>query len=162
MKLIELITTEKTSSLLNRIGINTKSTFSYFKNKDGHVYASETDFSKDEFLSYAYTSEELINFLPANLEIGVNNYVVSFDGKKYNNITKSDVEKYEYAELISLKIPSHLKEEDKYLTKYCINNRVIALSQNQKGEYRNLICFGKTETESRAKMIVELVEEGIL
>jgi hypothetical protein len=159
MKLKDIVTTLETSNVLKTAGFTKKAIFSYFRNKDGHIYISETDFDKDELLAYAYTSAELIDSLPAYLDIDSSTYIAR--SKKYENITEQEIEKYYHATLICIKISNDLSESE-YLIKYSVGNSVIAFSQNTKGEYRNLMFFGDSEVESRAKMILALIEEDKL
>tara|TARA_R110002049_G_scaffold104946_2_gene251629 strand:+ start:561 stop:1061 length:501 start_codon:yes stop_codon:yes gene_type:complete len=159
MKLNDIVTTLETSIVLNKAGFSKKSIFSYFRNKEGHIYVAETDFDKDELIVFAYTSAELIDSLPAYLDINTSTYIAR--SSKYENITEEEIEKHHHAELLSLKIPYEM-DESQYMVKYSVGNRVIAFSQNTKGEYKNLIAFGDTEAECRAKMILTLIEEDLL
>ncbi|WP_281755268.1 hypothetical protein, partial [Neptunitalea chrysea] len=74
----------------------------------------------------------------------------------YNLISENEIDKYQNAQLISIKF------NHEYITKYTMNNKIIALSISKEGKCYNLISFAETEVESRAKMILSLLEEGVL
>lgn len=156
MKLNDIVTTIDTSNLLKAAGYNRKAIFSYYRNNEGHIYIGETEFQKDSFIAYAYTTSELTASLPSMFDIDSNTYVALTSG--YSKLTESEVEEYEGAELICFK--AVIGTESQYGVKYVVGKGVIAFGQNTKGEYRNLICFSPSEAESRAAMILALVEEG--
>lgn len=155
MRIDNIVTSLETSKKLKNAGYSEKAIFSYFKDKHGEIYISETDFSEDEHIVFAYTSSELIEILPNSLEISTETFVAS--PIKYINITEAEIEKYHCADLEMLRFSQNGDTE--YTTKYAIQGRVIAFNRNLKGEYKNLICFGNNEVESRAKMILVLIEE---
>ena len=156
MKIENIVTSIEISQMLKNAGYNKKSIFSYFKNKDNHIYISETNFSKDEFIAFAYTSTELGESLPSKLKIDNNTFVANF--KNYTNITNEEIEKYDAAYLISLK-ETYEDSESQHFIKYSIGERMIAFSQTLEGNYRNLFRSGNSEMECRAKMIIALIEE---
>ena len=158
MNLASIVTKVETSNLLKLAGFTKKSIFSYFSNKNGHIYISETDFDKDVFLSYAYTSSELIDSLPATLAVDTSTFIVS--GSSFKYLAEKDIERNGIAYLVSMKISDEDKEN--FLIKYCIGEKMIAFSQNSKGLYNNLLRFGENECECRAKMILALIEENKL
>lgn len=159
MNINSIVTSIETSNKLKSAGYLKSGIFSYFKDKNENIYISETDFSKDVHIAYAYTSSELIQILPSNLAINTETFVA--DSTKYTNVTEEEIEKYLWADLEMMK---HTDSDDtaQYITKYSIGGRVIAFNRNLKGEFKNLICFGENEAESRAKMILALIEEDKL
>lgn len=159
MKIDNIVTSIETSNKLKNAGYLKNVIFSYFKDKSGKIYISETDFSKDEHIAFAYTSSELIESLPSSLAINTETFVAN--STKYTNITEEEIEKYHYANLEMLKF-SHDDNNSEYITKYAIGGRIIAFNRNLKGEYKNLIHFGNNEAESRAKMILALIEDDKL
>ena len=159
MKINDIVTSIEISNQLRIAGYVKSAIFSYFKDKYGEIYVAETDFAKDELIAFAYTSSELIESLPFSLSISTETFVVN--SKTYTNITKEEIEKYHWADLEMMKF-THDDESSDYITKYSIGGRMIAFSRSLKGEYNNLIRFGKNEAESRAKMILALIEDDKL
>lgn len=155
MKIDNIVTSVETSNKLKSAGYLKKAIFSYFKDKNDKIYISETDFSLDKHFAFAYTSSELIESLPSELEISTETFVVN--GMNYTNITDEEIEKYGSASLEMLKITSD--EDNQYMTKYSIGGRMIAFNRNLKGQFKNLIRFGSNEAESRAEMILALIED---
>lgn len=151
-----IVTSIETSNKLKSAGYLKSGIFSYFIDKNKDIYLSETDFSKDEHIAFAYTSSELIESLPSNLAINTKTFVAS--STTYINITETEIEKYLWADLEMMK-HTHNDDTSLYITKYSIGGKVIAFNRNLKGEFKNLIRFGENEAESRAEMILALIEE---
>jgi hypothetical protein len=161
MKIENIVTSVETSNKLKNAGYLKKAIFSYFKDKNDKIYISETDFSSDEHITFAYTSSELIENLPSELEITTQTFVVN--GMNYINITEEQISKYDsVASLVLMKISDDIDEENKYMIKYSIDGNMIAFSRNLKGQFKNLIRFGSNEAESRAEMILALIEDDKL
>ena len=158
MKIDKILTSIETSNKLKNAGYLKKAIFSYFTDKNNKIYISETDFSNDEHTAFAYTSSELIETLPSELEINTQTFVVN--GMTYTNITEDEIEKYNSASLEMLKITSENGNE--YITKYSIGGKMIAFNRNLKGQFKNLIRFGSNEAESRGEMILALIEDDKL
>lgn len=152
-----IVTSIEKSILLKEVGYNKKALLSHYENKEGHKYVGETGLSEAIFIAYAYTTSELTESLPSELEVDTCTYVADFN--KYSQLTKDDIEQYQYANLVCFKIDN---PEAEYGVKYCFDNRVIAFGLNTKGEYKNLITFDNSEANSRANIIIMLIEEGKL
>ncbi|WP_437920020.1 hypothetical protein [Sphingobacterium sp. LRF_L2] len=159
MKIEQIVTSFETSKLLNKVIPGKKSLFSYFKNESGRLFVGETTLKIDsQFECYSYTFSELLNLLPGTLEVTEETYSASI--RSYEKIVFPEGRDYSFARLELLKV-----DEDpnaiEYVVSYTYEGKVIAFSQNQKGQYNNLIRFGTTETEAMAAMLLALTEEEI-
>lgn len=161
MELKNIVISLEISRKLSQIGFNARGVFCYKKNQNNHLYISETDFGKDEFLGYAYTSEELMDYLPAVIRIKEGIYVAnqkSYDFIGQNNINES----FPYAEAFCSKIPEFIENKERYCFKYVYQHRMVAFSQNLEGKYNNLIVFGENEADCRGNMLLTLIEQNLL
>ncbi|WP_293887844.1 MULTISPECIES: hypothetical protein [unclassified Sphingobacterium] len=159
MKIEQIVTSFETSKLLNKVIPGKKSLFSYFKNESGRLFVGETDLKLDsQFECYCYTFSELLNLLPGTLEVNEETYRVSTN--TYEKIVFPEGTDYSFARLELLKADEDPNSID-YVARYAYEDKVIAFSQNQKGQYNNLIRFGTTEIEAMAAMLLALIEEDI-
>lgn len=159
MRIEQIVTSFETSELLNKVIPGKKSLFSYFKNELDGIFIGETDLKLDsQFECYCYTFSELLKLLPGTLEVNEETYRVSTN--TYEKIVFPEGTDYSFARLELLK-----SDEDpnsiEYVARYAHEGKAIAFSQNQKGQYNNLIRFGTTETEAVAAMLLALIEEDI-
>lgn len=159
MKIERIVTSFETSKLLNKVISGNKSLFSYFKNESGALFVGESDLKlNSQFECYCYTFSELLNLLPGTLEVNEETYRAST--KKYEKIVFPEGTNYSFARLELLKADEDPNSID-YVARYTYEGKVIAFSQNQKGQYNNLIRFGITEIEAMAAMLLALIEEEI-
>lgn len=165
MKIDNLVTKIETSERLIKSGVKIHTALSYYKNKSGNSYIDFTDFSNNEIMFPAFTSEELIQILPNDIKLNEEHYI--FDNEKnsktyktYKKFKKSIEDEYPFANLECLKTDN--TEETLFITRYPYKNVVIATSVNKKGEHETLIRIGDTEAESRAEMYLLLKSENIL
>ena len=161
MELKDIVVSLDLSKKLKEAGFFIGGIFAYKQNIEGHIYISETKFDEDEFIGYAYTSEELINFLPSTIKIENGIYVAN--SKSYDFIDENEINKdFPYAQFECSKIPDFMVSGvDKFYSKYTYQNSMVAFNQNLKGEYKNLFQFGTTEANCRGKMLLTLINEGL-
>lgn len=165
MKIENIVTKIETSEKLLKSGVGIHSALSYFKNENGDYYIDFTDFSINEIMFPAFTSEELIQMLPNDITLNKNHYILENESenrayKVYKKFKNSIEEEYPFANLECLKTDN--TEDALFVTRYAYKNAVIATSINKKGQHENLIRFGDTEVESRAEMYLLLKSENVL
>ncbi|AZI54267.1 hypothetical protein EIB75_02870 [Epilithonimonas vandammei] len=161
MELKDIVVSLDLSKKLKEAGFFIRGLFSYKQNNEGHIYISETKFDEDIFLGYAYTSEELINFLPTTIKIEDGIYVAN--STSYDFINKNEVDdEFPYAEFECFKIPDFMVGGvDRFYAKYTYQKKMVAFNQNLEGLYNNLFQFGSSEANCRGKMLLHLINEGL-
>ncbi|WP_339790910.1 hypothetical protein [uncultured Imperialibacter sp.] len=110
-------------------------------------------------LCSSFTSEELLQFLPLSIPIDKGIFVPN--GKTYELISDEDLEEFrsEGALLISLRT---VDDSEPFLTKYALGGRMVIAMKLQKGMFHNLLTWGETEADSRGRMVIQLIDDGIL
>ena len=147
--LSDIVITIDLAHELRAAGVNQPALFGYFLDGQGnhHVYAQDENQSGLP----AYTSNELLDLLPAMLEVNSEAYKANRNG--WENIQIEDGD-YSYAHLHTVKTGGD------YISCYYFESVQIAFSKDDEGKYNNLLISGDTPQESQGKLLLKLVEEG--
>ncbi|GAA4149436.1 hypothetical protein GCM10022217_01330 [Chryseobacterium ginsenosidimutans] len=155
----KIVTSIEISKKLNRIGFVENSLFSYYKNNLGEIIVLETDLNSDyEFICYTYTFQELLKYVPGQLEINPDTYIPKDD--TFQKIGKKDFEygQIQFAGLEMFKSDSERKSSV-YIMRYAYEGKMIAFTQSNKGLFNNLLRYDENINDCLAKVYMMLSEE---
>ena len=147
----KIVISYKSAQEIQKLGFSQKSVFGYFKINNKIVIKSIDDYNG--FICSAFLFDEIIKFIPENIQIDKNTYIARFDG--YDKVTKRDLE-IPFAEVTYQRTGSG---ENDYMSICRFNGRMVAFSINSEGKYNNLICWANNQAESAALMLIELFKE---
>ncbi len=134
------------------VGFTQNSIFAYYKNGDSFL-VKQFDTSNN-FISSAFTYEEIAKFIPEMIEVDENTFIAKSKG--YEKLGPTEEGYHDYAE-----VTYQLTEvqDTPYMAICRCRGAMVAFSKNDKGQYNNLISWGKNQAETAALMILDLVEE---
>ncbi len=151
--LSQLVISLEVAREIQKIGITKKSIFAYYrkgKSATVQIYDTEVD-----FICYAYTFEEIVQFIPEHIEVDKNTYIARFDS--YDQLGEPEEGQYDFA-TVTFQRTEVLKTP--YMSICMCRGRMVAFSKTKDGYYNNLICWGKNQAETAALMILELKKEN--
>jgi len=142
MKLEDQVISLELAKKLNELGVKQESLFYFYECNNTHKLRYrdwKTEISGEVSYS-AFTVSELGEILPENIEIKI----ISSDGKKLKNIEKYYLVYFKY------------RNEIRY---FGIDNNNISLKKNLLPEF---YLLDESEANSRAKMLIYLLENGLM
>lgn len=151
-KLSKIVVSYENAVEIKKLGFSQKSIFGYYKDS-GNVVLKVHE-SMTDFICSAYTYEEIVEFIPDNIDVDENTYVARLDG--YDKLGKSEEGMYDFAN-VTFQRTDVL--DTPYMSICRCRGRMVAFSMSEDGYYNNLICWGKNQADSAALMIKELVKE---
>jgi hypothetical protein len=137
---------------LQKLGFPQKSIFGYYT-LDKKTIVKKIDGAKN-FVCSAFIFDEIIEFIPEEIEVDENTYVARLDG--YDKLSKTELE-YQYAEVTYQKTGTF---ETPYMSICKCNGRMVAFSITPERLYNNLIRWGKNQAETAALMLIALYNEN--
>lgn len=146
------VTPLRSAKELQKWGFPQKSIFGYY-NSDNKIIVKKNDDAND-FICSAYIIDEILEFIPVEIEVDENTYISRIDG--YDKIRVSELKNLS-AEVIFQK--TGLLQAPYISTCKC-KGRMVAFSINNDGKYNNLICAGENLAEAGALMLLELSKEN--
>jgi hypothetical protein len=150
-KLENFVTNVEMSLQLKAAGIQAASLYGYFKD-DYESYQLRLQDAGQTGLA-AYTSGELIELLPATLDVDTDTYKATMH--HWIPLAIGELG-YPYAHVQTI------KADGCYLCGYFFNKTMIAFTRTEDGKYKNLLLNGDTEQEARAELLLALISEGKL
>lgn len=150
--LSKIVVSYESAAELKKLGFAQTSIFGYYsENKDVIVKRCETLVG---FICSAYTYEEVVEFIPEEIEVDENTYLARSDG--YDKLEKP-AEGHFYS--ASVTFQRTFVPDTPFMSICKCNGRMVAFSINEEGYYNNLICWGKNQADTAALMIFELKKE---
>jgi len=137
---------------LQRIGIPQKSIFGYYTSNKKTII-KKFDGAND-FVCSAFISDEIMEWIPEEIEVTENTYLARATG--YDKIAKSQL-KYAYAEVTFQRTGI---TDTAYMSICRCKGRMVAFSMTTDNTYNNLICWGQSQVEVAALMLIRLYQEG--
>jgi len=151
--LSKIVVSFESASKLKTLEYSQTSLFGYFqKDKDVIVKRSDTLVN---FLCSAYTYEEVVEFIPEEIEVDENTYIARVDG--YDKLGIPEEGKFYSA---SVTFQRTFVQETPFMSICKCKGRMVAFSINEEGYYNNLICWGRNQADTAALMIFELKKEN--
>ncbi len=151
-ELLKIVITYETALKLKELGFPQSSIFGYYKD-NGSVVVRRSN-SAIDFICSAYTYEEVVVFIPEQIEVDENTYLARFDG--YDKVELREDGEHEPAQVTFQRT---FVEETPFMALCECKRRMVAFSMTEDGYYNNLICWGKSQADSAALMILELIKE---
>ena len=148
----EFVTPYDISKAIKMIGIEQKSIFGYY-DIQGKIVVRKVD-GIENFLCSAFIFDELVNFIPAIIDVDRDTYLARFDG--WDKVNETELE-HLHAEVSYQKT---WVSEAPYMAICRCNGRMVAFSKSNDELYNNLICWGKNQSEAAGKMLLALYNEG--
>lgn len=115
----------------------------------GFPQNSVFDYSNDDYLCSAYTFEEIIKFIPYQIDLSDKFYLAERDDFSKHYTSEYDT----FAEVFYQKLEIEALAVCRY------KGKMIAFSEDN-GMYNNLLCRGENLTEAAALMLIKLYKEG--
>lgn len=149
--LYRIVISFDTAQELKKLGIPQKSVFGYYESGKKKVLKSID--TKKELICSAFLFDELIEYIPEEIEIDENTSIARFDG--WDKVSTIDLE-YPFAEVTYQRTGS---DKSDYMSICRFKGRMVAFSMNPDGKYNNLICWAHNQAESAALMLIALHKE---
>jgi uncharacterized protein (DUF427 family) len=149
--LFKILISFETAEILRDIGLPQKSVFGYYE-LNGKPVIRRND-KNEGFICSAFLFDEIIEFIPEEVEIDENTYVAKSDG--YKKVTERDLD-YPFAVVSFQRTGS---DDNDYMSICRFKGRMVAFSIDSDGKYNNLIRWGYNQAESAALMLIALFEE---
>jgi len=150
--LLEIVISYESAIKLKELGFPQSSIFGYYKGKNS-VIVKRSD-TLVNLICSAYTYEEVVSFIPEEIEVDENTYLARMDG--YDKLELREDGDYETANVVFQR--TFIKDTPFMAICEC-KKRMVAFSMTEDGYYNNLICWGKNQAESASLMILELLRE---
>ncbi|RXQ87393.1 caspase family protein [Ancylomarina salipaludis] len=151
--LSKIVVSYETAIEINKLGFSQESIFGYYKDSD-KVKLKICNGDSD-FICSAYTYEEIVEFIPENIDVDEDTYIARSDG--YDKLGESKEGTVDFAS-VSFQRTEVL--DTPYMSICKCRGRMVAFSKNEEGYYNNLICWGRNQADSAALMIIELFKEN--
>lgn len=151
--LLKIVVPYQSAIELKELGIPQSSIFGYYS-ENGSIIVKRCD-TLINFNCSAYTYEEIVVFIPDEIEVDENTYLARFDG--YDKVELREDGDHEPAHVIFQR--TYVAETPFMAICEC-KRRMVAFSITEDGYYNNLICWGTNQADSAALMILELNKEN--
>lgn len=150
--LLKIVVPYKSAIELKELGLPQSSIFGYY-NDNGSIIVKRCD-TLINFDCSAYTYEEIVVFIPDEIEVDENTYLARFDG--YDQVELREDGEHQPAHVTFQRT---FVEETPFMALCVCKGRMVAFSITEDGYYNNLICWGKNQADTAALMILELNKE---
>lgn len=149
----KMVLSLETALRLQKAGFKKGAYFNYADENPNSLGIYPFSKNHDGLVIPAYTAEELLKYLPAELSVDQDTWVADF--KEYVHIEEKELSSYPYARLVIE------KAEDEFVVAYRFGPKVIALSEDEKGVKNNLLVIKDRLTEALASLLLMVIEEKI-
>lgn len=150
----DIVCSFKTAQKLKELNIPQESIFGYY-DVGGKIILKKNE-SNASFLCSAFIYEEISEFIPDFIEVGEDTYLAK--SNRYDKLYKEDYQDWGQYDA-SIHYQKTFVEDTPYLAICKSIGYMVAFSKNENGDFNNLLCWGRSQAECSALMLLKLIEE---
>lgn len=149
----KIVVSYETAKMLKENGLAQESIFGYYSIGGKTVLKRKDTLTNFDYSAFTY--EEILQFIPEEIEVNEKTYIARFDG--YDELGELEENTYDFASVTFQK--TEVTETPCMAICRC-RGRMVAFSKTEQGYYNNLIAWGKNQAETAGIMWKMLKNEN--